>query len=530
MKNRYKIGFLTALVALFGCFEDKGNYDYENINEIVIAPFVAEGWTASYADTLKIKPEITFKGSSDESSLSYQWSFGDLIKEGWNKRDFHWIADTAIRANLILRITDHRNGMVYMQTADYNVAAEFGTEGAYVLSEKDGKSQLSFIKLIFDVDYGNRTSKVKEAKIHQNIYEERAKEVLGQGPIGLHEHYFRTSGSAAGTQLLVLQNSGVVDVVSSTMTKDIDLKQAFVGGAYPMGTYFNQASFMSYADVLIDQHGQLFSRIKLVANLFHSSYFFQEPLKFEDKVLKNCRLFNSVYKDDKYTLIEDRDNKRFLAVLDGKPVGNGGLDSENAGRIVVVPGVPASAADLPKGFIPLDNFGDNVLIDGGYYRNSYGCGNFFMLFRTSAGEYVWQEFQVNIGFNTIDMEILNARCGKVTLPGEPSIVYPLQFQDASKDVFFAIGNDLYLFSRDTPEAGVKGYLTNLPGKIASINSETYMNRQGILALENDKVYVLDLGQPKNFQTWEQKVIFESPDKTKFGKIVSVKMRTGGNAW
>lgn len=67
---------IVSIMLAGGCFKDLGNYDYTEINDIVISD---KGFSATYnvrlnSDVLKIEPEITFTKDADGSgSYSYEW-------------------------------------------------------------------------------------------------------------------------------------------------------------------------------------------------------------------------------------------------------------------------------------------------------------------------------------------------------------------------------------------------------------------------------------------------------------------------
>lgn len=525
--RKIHITLLFAIImqlVLVGCYKDKGNYDYKNINRITIEP-LRDGKILTYGDVVNIKPILTFEDSENisEEHLKFEWDLSGLKKEEWNQRNFFWVADSIMNGDITLRITDTNNGQIYSKRASVNIRPEFNTTGVYVLSENDGNSQVSFIKLDLDIDFQKKRVIVKSSKIYKNIYEERAKEVLGIGPIKLHQHYVRESGSNVGNQLLVLQDGIAIDIESKTMTKDISLNNVFIGGEYPpLVTKFKDAAFMNYADVVVDQDGKLYSRIKLVTELFHSSYFFQEPLEFQGDILENCKLIVAPYHEPKFTLVCDCNNKRFLVVYDGVRSSYDNPNQENAGKIGSVPALPIE--DVPEGFIPLDNFGNYELIDCSYYRTSQSTRiGYFMIFRNPAGEYFRQSFTIRKIYESLGLEVNDATFEKIELVGNPNIVYAVKYEKASEDVFLAIDNKLYHFDRRNPKNGVKEYLT-FNSKIVSISTESFNDHWGIVALENGKVYILNIPHAKNLDE-DEKIIYESPDGTRFGKIVDSRIRT-----
>lgn len=67
--------YLFLVVGLFSsCFDDKGNYDYTDINEVTISGFSENIYSViSYIDTLRIEPEIEGTLSSNENDFEFAW-------------------------------------------------------------------------------------------------------------------------------------------------------------------------------------------------------------------------------------------------------------------------------------------------------------------------------------------------------------------------------------------------------------------------------------------------------------------------
>lgn len=521
------MSLLAIFTLVVGCYEDKGNYDYKNINRITINDLVPEdGWSSSFGSTLTIRPEIVFEDpTADISHLKYQWDIKGMTREGWDKRDFSWVADTIISGYVTLSITDPITGVVYAKSYDLRINPEFDPSegGIVVLSEKDGESQLSFVILDLEMNTDKKHITVLSDKIYPNVYHERQKEVLGHGPISIHQHYTKSSGSGgAGTQYLILQNSGPVDVVSKTLTKDIDLSVAFIGGSYPPSiNKIEQAAFMSHVSVVVDQDGRLYSRIKMATDLFHSSYFFNEPLKFEEEVLKNIKLFRAPFDGIGFTLLCDSDNKRFLTIYDSKPSQFGNPSMEDAGKILIVPAAPKSTSEIvPKEFIPLNNFGEYELVNGGYYKSNRATGiGYFMIFKNTQGEYFGQEFEIYKD-GTYGTELIVEKVGisKLNLPKDPSIVFPIQYlASGSKDVFIAIDNVLYRFDRFNPGDGVKEYL-RFDSEIVSFSSEIFNNYWGVVVLANGELHILNLPLAKQLADKDKIIHSLLPSRVDLGNI------------
>lgn len=109
---KIKILFVVMfLLIITSCYEDKGNYDYREMNDIEIS---VETESSSYAlgDKVTSKPKLVFTLGKESSDLSYEWTFdGHVIAD---TRDLEWVADTiASTKELRLAVMDNNTGVTY---------------------------------------------------------------------------------------------------------------------------------------------------------------------------------------------------------------------------------------------------------------------------------------------------------------------------------------------------------------------------------------------------------------------------------
>lgn len=75
---RIQILSLLSAVALAGCYKDKGNYDYQPVNRIVIEQGKApEMLSVVFNDSLKISPVIDQSMPASDADLAYEWTVFD---------------------------------------------------------------------------------------------------------------------------------------------------------------------------------------------------------------------------------------------------------------------------------------------------------------------------------------------------------------------------------------------------------------------------------------------------------------------
>ena len=135
---------VMSLLAITSCYEDKGNYDYREMNDIEIS---VETESSFYAlgDKVISKPELVFTLGKENSDLSYEWTFdGHVIGD---TKDLEWIADTiASTKELRLAVLDNNTGVTYFGSTYISVSSAYASNGWVVLSEKEGNSTLSFLR------------------------------------------------------------------------------------------------------------------------------------------------------------------------------------------------------------------------------------------------------------------------------------------------------------------------------------------------------------------------------------------------
>lgn len=145
MKNSCLIASFAALLLFTGCYGDKGNYDYRDINEIAIGARGFEGVEyklRSGIDRLKITPVIT--ASQDpalEKSYEYEWvAVGQIRNPGERTtlartRDLDYAVDLpSDDYKLLLRVKDPATELVFSRETTISVSTSF-TRGWLVASE-----------------------------------------------------------------------------------------------------------------------------------------------------------------------------------------------------------------------------------------------------------------------------------------------------------------------------------------------------------------------------------------------------------
>lgn len=75
---------------LGGCYSDKGNYDYSDLQDVTLA-MPSTGFDVAVGDNLKITPTITT--SIPDNDLTYQWEIYSYNANSTTQKSFHKLAD-----------------------------------------------------------------------------------------------------------------------------------------------------------------------------------------------------------------------------------------------------------------------------------------------------------------------------------------------------------------------------------------------------------------------------------------------------
>lgn len=529
--KKYRLIIILFSLIISSCYEDKGNYEYSDIKELTIKiPAFPVGSTsksidANFGDIVKLTPEFNINIPEDAPYMSYEWALRGKTREGWNKRNFEWVTDTIMPyTDFSFEATDHRTGLKFASTTRFQVKSIFSAVGWMVLSEIDGKSIISFVK-----KKETTNGYVSKVEVFKDAYKFGNKEgELGQNPTDFQEHFCDEDFTVG--QFIIFQDTPV-DIDGLFFKKVLNLSQTFEGENMPKKIV--GGAFMDYLDILQDDKGQLYTRLKSTNQLFHSDYFLSTPIKFENEVLTDCNVIRGRYVNPKATLIHDRNKERFLYMFDGNT--NAKDDPlKNAGLIVPMPEKPAYGT-IPAKYFPLNNTSTYDIIHI-IYGAGVGMGaTYRMLIRDkSTGKYFYQYFEINKTFNTTDFTIGNMKVEEIKgLNFEPDEVcfqsYPKQKNNSY--IFLSKGDKLYIYDLDYPNIPVEVYVDfgkdySTPVKITSMNSDIYNNMNFSLGLSNGDFCIVRVDGAKNFTTDSEKIEIRLDPENYLGNIIKVYPKIG----
>lgn len=525
MKRLYGTLFLILTVIFTGCFSDEGNYDYKDIQKITIK-FKELITKTTVGETVEVDPILNIDIDETSPNHTFMWTLNGETRPEWNKRKFVYKVEEPLpESDLILNITDKRTDVVYSGLNTLQVIGIYTNDNSWmILSDKDGESLLSFLAVTeLKEKVGSAQSFITKSQFIPDVYTSANDGVsLGKGPIALQERfrestdYFETDKALGNVS--VFQESGAVDLNGESFAKEIDIAQSFYGGHYPQGVSVRPGSYMYLTDVIADQDGKLYSRIKSSQYVFNSEYFLHTPLKVEGEteVLTKCIVSRGQYAYNRfcYAIIYDGKNKRLLSIKDNDAY-------TSIGKIEPI--LKYSPNLEQKGTVPLDDFTgyDMLYIKQGADNEGYG---FHMILKNEAGELFDQYFVMKESTWGAPTLVKSVTISKINgLPSTPECI-AIPNEHPRDYAFFSVGNTLYMLDiENITKESAKVYYT-FDSKITCLNSDSYYSGPGHLAvgLEDGTFYVIGINEAKNVKTDEDKILYKSTEKV--GKIVDIQYK------
>ena len=166
---------ITIMVFLYSCSEDKGNYDYIELNDVEISG-IDENYTVEQFSTLSISPNLTFNLDENEDMLEYLWyiypskrlnSADTLSFERNLNVKVESVPETYIA---VYKVTNKETGVFYSTDFEIQINGVL-TNGLFVLSEINNNANISMIN--------------ENGKVYQDIYFSVNGESAGTNPVSI---------------------------------------------------------------------------------------------------------------------------------------------------------------------------------------------------------------------------------------------------------------------------------------------------------------------------------------------------------
>ena len=218
---------LLLLSSICSCLDDKNNYDYTPINELKgTISNIEKNYSVGIDEDLVITPTFEFTIDKTDPDVSYEWRLdGELLNVKAPSYTFN--SHKIGLFELTFSVIDNKTGVKYSASTDILVRSPY-QRGWVVLSDVDGKSTLSFIKIktLYGVSetvniWGEKV--VRDSIAYHSVEKYLVKD-LGTNPKGVFEHlgYPSTFGQVETVydELVVMQDRWV-ELNGNTLEREV---------------------------------------------------------------------------------------------------------------------------------------------------------------------------------------------------------------------------------------------------------------------------------------------------------------------
>ena len=528
-----------TVVSLLSCYEDKGNYDYNDLIKITLD--IGEVKDITLGDVLKVTPTITLSKDIPNLQLAYKWILeGDVIS---TERDLDWVADRYTEEssdNLIFEVTDLDNDIQYRVAKSFSIKGKYEVDGYLVLADKGGKKYLHLLYMSSD-ENGD--------EIYVPLIDvfglENNGEAIPANSFKFFEHYCR-QGNDYKNQIMLIANDQTFEIEGSSFNKVDNTLQDMFNGVIPsdLQNSVKDVFFMQRLGFITDTKGQLYSRVKSTYEFFHSEYFLNTPVSFEGEILRDIDIVPSSYGcNTPFCLLYDKNKERFLAIWDYQ-------DSYSSNYISgKIQKIPDSDKEWPEDVPAANDICKDYKIHRieSYKRDineyppatRYSC----IIEDIVTGEYYVYDFglQTEYGGTKVYWALdendakIDASMEKIpddVLPlfiNPNNIIYTLPWGQNGWSTLIAQGRNLYVYNRKASLAGSSETTPNprlvsftFDSEIAVMDGNTYRSNYLGVAFKDGTFQVLDI---RNIALGRCSSIWKSEPDLDLGTPISVLLHT-----
>ena len=511
---------LMALLLVFtACYDDEGNYDYKTISKIEIEPGEEDVTSYILGETMELNPVVTIVGENQDMELAYKWTWEDVEigNEPTLKYELKEMPEKPAASYLYFDVTDVATGVSYRYQYSISVSYKYDSADFMLLSRKNGKVDIS----TFVVSKTNdETWLPEEYKINTELNSlENPDMPLATDAFMLTEHFAYVNPETVREEM-ILSPTGIQFLDGKLLTADTKttLESMFWEKRLPAGfTSVKDAQFMKYYQMLFDQDGRMYSRIRSTYTFFQSEYFLAEPVAMEgeDEPLSGLQTIpNFPWGAMECGYLYDSNKKRVLLVWDMQ---DDFYENFSVGKKEVLTSKlsdnrwPAATEECPYPKIEdmLQHY--EVLHIAGYKPDGWGslCG-LSILVRDAAGElYIYSvEMEREFGAPKIafvsDYETNEVKVGWKHITGNSaalfqdpnSVIYALpttasRTGNARYCTLVANGNNLYVCNRAVSNPELK-LITSFASPIRCMDARNYQCKVLGVACDDGSFHALSL--------------------------------------
>lgn len=478
------IPILALVIVCFGlksCYKDLGNYDYLDYNKIERVD-LDQAKSSSHivlGDTIIITPIIKWKypdRDTTETAFEYKWVFDDSVVS--KERVLKFVPDKVIQMEAcFLYITEKKTGIVSESGFMISVSSAFSS-GWTILSEKGGKSVLSFIRRYLDHldEYWMPVYKYTEYKdIYGTLF---SGEQLGSSP----QKLFYIMTDYFGDEIMVLQNPDeTVYLSGDDFSKQGLLKDEFPGKKYPDGFIPKDFVDAGQCTYVSGNNGEVYWKINPppFGNL-HLASFISLPLYYPRGSQIAFFPKISAYDSEMVHMYDVMHNRLLLRFSRFGEMAMSEILGANI-NIINFP-KPDEVEDITN----LGNF-EMVCLSGSVPGYQFAPLDYTMILKDkNSGDYFLQTYTTQGAPFSLNIQIVNQQqelfAGSALL-SDQSVFLLMRNRPF---LFFAEGSKLYIYDKIT--RNVKLYHDFRSGRIVKMAADAPETEIGI-AMDNGNMYI-----------------------------------------
>lgn len=270
------IKYIFILICLFvqmGCFDDNGNYDYNQVYKIDIK--LPNTVTMVVAESHSFKPELSFD-EEQPSDVNYEWQVeGEVVS---TDSVYTHTAKELGELRCLLTVSDKRTGAKFYKAFSINVKPLYEM-GFLLLTENGDNSDLGFVRAVRTLGNSqtNSNDTIMFVGDYKNCYSELYGEPIKGKPESLREHFANDAYNIVYGEVTVKTNLGekcqFIELNGQSLKKETHIEEEFVGGVLPDTFHPIDLLHTCFDSFLLDENGLLYTRRCDPATGYHLGHF-----------------------------------------------------------------------------------------------------------------------------------------------------------------------------------------------------------------------------------------------------------------
>lgn len=406
--RKIHILFCLSFFLIFGCLEDEGNYDYDDIKEPKWHTDQPISVYATEHNVMKLRGHDAFRWDTDsvsrEREVRYEWKLNDVVIATeadidipvdsvikWTKMEELCATDKWVRGSFT--VIDKEFETHFMKVVSFFITPYRSNGDWFVLTEKEGEGECYFVKRTY-----NREESKDEFELQDSFSEINALSISGK-PVFLG--YTRTAKNVGPMGSITIMTDEVAyEVDAATFELHSELKDLF-GGGVPSG--FSPVARVDAWEAdrgtglctfLANKDGKLYRRQLSKNNL--GGMFINTPYELDEKGYKITEFGTRLYGFTSIPCWDEKNNRVIMIAFASKQAGSGWGDPsylatsliplKNDGSLTNCPpvwGFESGTKVLNMGYMKsaMLNFTTSLNVYSVIYNDASGktwCGEFIM--------------------------------------------------------------------------------------------------------------------------------------------------------